>query len=405
MKTLRFFLLIGFALTASASAQALTLGNLATGQSVSFELLLSILTGTRVPSGPGRTGSCDGGSSVPGGIDDEFDSVESEGTCFSEFSRAEEDELVVRIAQGEFSAFTFQTPSQPAQLWEVEFSGALTGSVNVSFGYDASLLPPGFDENGLAIHHHVGGAWVKLPGTVDMLAHSIGVSTTTLGAFVLGTDALTTFDLSASPAPLNRGVITGAGTCAQGSSVTRAAAPNAGYVFASWAEDSAVVSKSPTDTFTAAAACALVAHYAPDSCIDLAADPKTAGDVSGEGVFPDGSPITVTATPRHGHVSLDWRENDAAVSTDASYTFTTNTRRLLIARFAALPKLSVAPSAVPGEVLFTWPDVPAWVLQECADLSPGGWANATHPITVLNGQKRRRVPANEGRVFFQLVIL
>ena len=243
-------------------AQRWTLGNLAPGQSVSFDVLLSILTGTRVPTGPGSTGGCDGGSSVPGGIDYEFENVETEGTCFSDFSRADQDEVATRIAQGEFSAFTFQTPSQPAQLWKVEFSGTYTGAINVSFGYDVTLLPPGFDASGLAIYHFTGGAWVKLPGTVNTATHTITVSTTTLGVFALGVDALTTFNIAASTAPANSGVITGAGTYAEGSSVTLAAAPNAGYVFTNWTEGATVVSTSPTYTFLAQADRTFVANFA-----------------------------------------------------------------------------------------------------------------------------------------------
>jgi hypothetical protein len=215
-----------------SGAQRWTLGNLAAGQSVSFDVLLSILTDTKVSAGPGSAGSCDGGSSVPGGIDYDFENVETEGTCFSDFARPDPAELSVRIAQGDFSAFTFQTPSLPAQLWKVDFSGSFTGAVNVNFGYDATLLPPGFDESGLAIYHFTGSAWVKLPGTVDPLTHSIGVSTTSLGSFALGVDALTTFTIAASTVPANSGTITGAGEFAQGSSVSLAVTANAGYVFA-----------------------------------------------------------------------------------------------------------------------------------------------------------------------------
>lgn len=534
-----------------SGAQRSTLGSLAPGQSVSFDVLLSILTGTRVTSGPDRSGSCDGGSSVPGGIDYDFESVETEGSCFSDFSRAEEDELAVRVAQGEFPSLTFQTPSQPAQVWEVDFSGSFTGAVGVTFGYDSSLLPPGFDEEGLAIYHAIGGTWVKLPGIVDTATHSIAVSTTTLGAFALGSDALTTFTVATSSMPLNSGVLTGAGTHAQGSHVTLTATPVAGYVFANWTEDSTVVSASPTYTFPAQADRTLVANfivvgtgrvistgstptaggttsgdgeyalgssatvtatpnygykfskwlvngvtvssagtytfnvtgnrtlvakfkpvyyvtviaepeeggdpeadpiyevgelarlkakpnngwslvnwtqngvvvstvenfefnvtgnrdlvatYAPGSRIDLAADPKTAGDVSGEGVFPDGNPVTVMATARPGYIFLDWTEDGNSVSTEPNYTFTTATRRTLIARFAALPALSLHPPDA-GAFTISWPDaVAGWTLQENGDLSPGGWVDSPRPITVVNGQKQVSVPLSEGRCFFRLKV-
>lgn len=532
-----------------SGAQRWSLGNLEPGQSVSFDVVLSILTGTKVNRGTGSTGSCDGGSSVPGGIDYDFENVESEGTCFSEFSRAEESELAVHIAEGDFSPFTFETPSQPAQVWEVNFTGSYTGAVNVRFGYDDTLLPAGFDAAGLAIYHFTGGAWVKVPGVVDPVTHSIAVSTPTLGVFALGADALTTCAISANAFPPGSGVITGAGAYVQGSSVTVTAAPTAGYVFARWTEDAIVVSTSPTFTFEATSdrtlvaafivvgtgrvistsstptaggstsgdgeyalgasatvsatansgykfskwlvdgvtvsssrnytftvdanrtlvarfkpvyyvtATAepvdggdpeadpiyevgelarlkakpntgwslvswtqngvvvsteenfefnvtsnrdLVANYAIGSRIELAADPKTAGNVSGDGVFPDGSPITLSATPRSGYLFLDWTENGSAVSTDAEYTFTTNTRRKLVARFAALPALQVAAPA-PGAVTVAWPEaVTGWTLQECTDLNAGNWVDSTRPFTVVNGQKQLTVSTAGGSIFFRL---
>jgi hypothetical protein len=532
-----------------AGAQRWELGNLAPNQSVSFDVLLSILTGTMVPAGPGSTGSCDGGSSVPGGIDYEFESVETEGTCFSDFSRADQDELAVRVAQGEFSEINFATPSQPAQIWNVEFSGTYTGSVLVNFGYDPSLLPPGFDEEGLAIYHSTGSGWEKLSGgTVDSFTHRIAVSTTDLGAFALGVDAVTNFTIAATASPAGNGTVTGAGSYAQGSGATLVAAANAGYVFSNWTEDSVVVSSSPAYTFSAQAdrnlvanfitagsgwvistgstptaggstsgdgeyaggtqatvsATAnygykfskwlvngasvstanpysfpvsahrtlvakfkpvyyvtitanppeggdpevdpvyemgelaklksvplsgwslvswtqngvvvstdqdfnfnvtgnrdLVANYAHGKRIDLVADPKTAGDVIGEGVYESGTEATVTATARPGYIFLNWTEAGVFVSSDASYTFTAGAApRALTARFAALPKLDTAPAPTAGELLFTWPDTPDWVLMESPDLMT--WAASTRTVTTSGGQNSVSVQTSEGQTFFRL---
>lgn len=528
-------------------AQRWELGNLAPGQEVSFDVLLSILTGTKVLPGPGSTGSCDGGSGVPGGIDYEFENVETEGTCFSDFSRPDGAELQVRIAQGEFTPFTFQSPSQPSQVWNVEFSGSYTGTVTVNFGYDASLLPPGLDESGLAIYHFTGGAWVKLAGAANPLTHSIGVSTATLGEFALGVDALTTFTIAATPGPASSGTITGAGSYAQGSAVALSTLPQAGYLFVNWTEGAAVVSSSPDFSFVAAADRALVANFTPagggkiittsstpaiggttggggeyapgssatvhatphpgykfskwlangvnvsDSAdytftvtadrvlvakfkpvyavtvvanppeggdpeadpfyelnelaklkskslpgwslvswtqngvvvstdvnflfnvtgnrdlvanyarghrMDLVADPKTAGNVAGAGVFETGASVTVTAEARPGYIFLDWAELGVPVSSDASYTFTSTTGRDLTARFAALPRIVVAASPVPGHLVYSWPDTPDWVLKESPDLAI--WTTSTRTIVTSGGQNSVTVPTSGGRVFFRL---
>lgn len=526
-------------------AQRWSLGTLAPNASTSIDVILSILTGTTVPRG-NTTGSCDGGSSVPGGIDYEFASVETEGTCFSDFSRADESEVAVRIAAGEFSPFTFQTPSQPAQLWQVDFSGSFSGSVNVVFAYDATLLPPGFDPEALAIYHHNGTTWEKLPGVVSSATSTITVSTSALGTFALGADALTSYIIAADANPAAAGSVAGAGTYVGGSSVTVSTTPAPGFVFSHWSEGATVISASPTFTFLANAdrtlaanyipvgsgrvvattssptaggtttgggeyalgatatvtAVAntgykfskwqlngvtvssartysfpvagnvtlvarfkpvyyvtvtaepaaggdpeadpiyevgelaklrarpnhgwslvnwtqngvlvstdedfqfnvtgnrdLVATYAPGSRIDLAADPKTAGDVSGGGVVPNGVPSTVTAIPRNGYAFLDWTENGSTVSTDAAYTFSATDRRTLIARFVALPRLVPTVSA-PGAVTFTWADAPGWVLKESPDLTT--WTISTRPTVTTPGQRSLTVDTTEQPVFFKL---
>lgn len=530
-----------------SGAQRWALGNLSPGQSVSFDVVLSILTGTKVLSGTGSTGSCDGGSSVAGGLDYQFEAVETEGTCFSDFSRADDRELQIRVAQGEFDAFTFLTPGAPAQIWDVEFSGTYSGSINITLGYDPTLLPGGFDESGLAIFHFTGGLWVKLPSTVNTAAHSITVSTTTLGAFALGTDALTTYNIAASTVPANSGVITGASNYAQGSTVTLTVSANAGYVFANWTDGASVVSASPSYTFQAqndrtlvanfvpagsgkiivtastpeaggstsgggeyavgssatvtAVANAgykfskwlvngttvssassytftvttdrtliakfkpvyvvtvvanppqggdpeadpfyelnelavlrgrpsknwslvnwtqngvavstdedfsfnvtgnrdLVANYALGNRIDLVADPKTAGDVDGAGVFVTDSSVTVTATARTGYIFIEWREGGNPVSTDASYTFTSKKARSLVAFFSVLPELSADASVTPGEVVFRWPNAPNWVLKESPDLST--WPDCTRPITTTGGMNSISIGSGESYGFFRL---
>ena len=145
-------------------------------------------TGTKVTTGTGNLGGCNGGSSVPGGLDYQFDTVTAEGSCFGGFSRADNAELAARVAAGEFSSFTFPTPGSPAQIWDVAFSGTYTGAVTLTFAYDGTLLPTGFDESTLAIHHFSSGAWQTIPGTVDPLTHTIVFSSDTLGSFALGVD-------------------------------------------------------------------------------------------------------------------------------------------------------------------------------------------------------------------------
>ena len=335
-------------------AQRWNLGHLAAGQSVNLDVLLSIRTGTRVTTGTTVSGGCNGGSSVPGGLDYEFEDVSSDGSCFGDYSASDAEEIAVRVDEGEFGPFTFLTPGGPAQIWKVQFSGTYSGQVNLNFGYDATLLPLGFDESTLALYEFADGTWQKLASTVNPTAHTIAVTTTTLSSFALGVEALVTFAVDATVAPPNSGTITGVGPYADGSGATLVAAPNAGYVFANWTENGAVVSTSPSLTFLVQNDRTLVANYVTvgaAKAITTTSLPSNGGTTSGDGAYAPGSSATVSATPNPGYKFSKWLEGDVIVSTARDFTFTVAGDRALVAKFK--PVYTIVVSADPevgGEV-------------------------------------------------------
>ena len=71
----------------------------------------------------------------------------------------------------------------------------------------------------------------------------------------------------------------------------------------------------------------------PSFIIDATANPSEGGEVSGGGTCPVGAECTLTATPNEGYTFTNWTENGDVVSTDATYTFTVNTNRTLVANF------------------------------------------------------------------------
>lgn len=321
-----------------AGTERWNLGSLAANASVTHEVLLSVRTGTKVLTGTSSSGGCNGGSSEPGGLDYQFDTVSTEGSCFAGFSRANDAELATRIAAGEFDGFTFLTPGSPAQVWDVTFSGAYSGPVVLSLAYDATLLPAGFDESTLAIHHFSGGAWQALPSTVDSLTHKIVVSTTTLGPFALGIDgAAATFQIDASVLPGNSGTVTGAGAYPQTASVTLVAAPNPGYVFVNWTEGVTTVSTSPSYTFAVQADRTLVANFLPvgsAKAISTSSSPTSAGSTSGDGAYAQNTSATVVASANSGYKFSKWMVNGVKVNgAGSSYTFNVTGDRALVAVF------------------------------------------------------------------------
>ena len=337
-----------------AGAQRWDLGALTPGQSTSLEMLLTLRTGTRVNQGGGSSGGCNGGSSVPGGVDYEFEQVSVEGSCFGEYSSADENEIAVRIAEGEFGPFTFLTPGWPAQIWELEFSGVSSGSITLTFGYDPLLLPPGFDESGLSIYHFKGDVWQKVASTIDPVLNTLRITVSELGAFALGVDSGVTITINASASPANSGTIMGAGSYAENSGVTVVASANAGYVFSNWTENGSVVSDSPSYTFSAQADRTLVGNFAvvgPGRVITTSSLPSNGGSTSGGGEYALGANATVSATPNAGYKFSKWLENESIVSLTRDYTFTVVGNRTLVAKFK--PVYSVTVSADPdigGEV-------------------------------------------------------
>ena len=61
------------------------------------------------------------------------------------------------------------------------------------------------------------------------------------------------------------------------------------------------------------------------------------GTVSGGGTYNEGTSVTATATPQSGYQFVNWTEGGTQVSTSASYTFTLNGNRTLVANFEAIP--------------------------------------------------------------------
>ena len=331
-----------------SGAQRWDLGLLAAGQSVSMDVILSLRTGTRVSIGTNSTGGCNGGSGVAGGVDYGFETVDTEGSCFADYSKADDVEVATRIASGEFDAFTFLTPGGPAQVWNVSFSGAISGAIQLTFAYDPTILPVGLDQTTLDIYYFKNHSWSQLSGTVDLARHTITVTPPGLSVFALGVSGGTTYKVKASASPSSGGTVAGDGTVASGANVTLVATPAAGYVFTNWTEGATVVSSSPTYSFTAEMDRTLFANFVSaggNVIITTASQPVDGGATLGDGAYAPGVLATVIAIPNAGYKFSKWLVNGVNVSTSRTNTFTVTTNRVMVAKFK--PVYSVAVSADP----------------------------------------------------------
>ena len=82
--------------------------------------------------------------------------------------------------------------------------------------------------------------------------------------------------------------------------------------------------------------------FAASYTITLSASPEGAGNVTGGGTYSSGKQLTVKATANNGYAFVRWTENGEQVSTQASYKFTVNSNRNLVAEFVELQYTPVA---------------------------------------------------------------
>lgn len=141
------------------------------------------------------------------------------------------------------------------------------------------------------------------------------------------------------------GSATGGGRFIAGQMVTLTATPDAEASFVAWKANNAsgaVLSTNPTYSFEADANVTVCAVFeggpVPHYDITLSADPANGGTVNGGGSKEEGSSCTVVAIPAEGMMFDGWFENGSLVSNDASYTFTVERARTLVAQFAEQPE-------------------------------------------------------------------
>ena len=112
------------------------------------------------------------------------------------------------------------------------------------------------------------------------------------------------------------------------------------------------ISKSVTDTLRTAMVADYVWTFTTIPVVSVSADPIAGGTVTGGGAFAQSSVVTVSAVPAAGYTFLNWTESDngPAVSNSASYQFTMNGNRTLIANFEPIPigQFAVVLSANPA---------------------------------------------------------
>jgi uncharacterized repeat protein (TIGR02543 family) len=158
-----------------------------------------------------------------------------------------------------------------------------------------------------------------------------------------------TYAVSASAAPVAGGTASGGGNHASGTSVTVVATEAPGYVFTGWKIGTALVSSSPSYTFTVTADKTLVANFTAAGVaktISTSTFPSAGGTTNGSGTYLTGVIATLVATPGPGYVFSKWQDGETPVSSSPSYSFTVTGNRTLVAKFNEA--FIIAASAAPA---------------------------------------------------------
>lgn len=137
----------------------------------------------------------------------------------------------------------------------------------------------------------------------------------------------------------------GGGRFETGQTATLRATPDAEATFVAWKANNAsgqVLSTANPYSFEVEQNMTICAVFqggpTPHYNINLSADPSNGGTVSGGGSKEEGSSCTVVATPAEGMEFGGWFENGNLVSNNASYTFTVDRARTLVAEFGEAPE-------------------------------------------------------------------
>ena len=163
------------------------------------------------------------------------------------------------------------------------------------------------------------------------------------------------YTIGVSANPSNGGTVSGGGAYADGQSCTLTATSNAGYTFSNWTENGNVASTNANYTFVVTGNRTLVANFIElqpnEYAINVSANPSEGGTVSGGGTYQQGQSCVVTATANSGYTLVNWTENGAQVSLEASYIFPVISNRTLVANFTGLQpdEYTISVSANPTE--------------------------------------------------------
>ena len=203
--------------------------------------------------------------------------------------------------------------------------GTVSGSGGYNYGDNCTLTATA--NTGYVFHR-----WTK-NGTQVSTNPSYSFTITESATFIAHF-SMVDYTINVAASPTEGGNVSGGGTYNYGQTCTVHASANIGFAFEKWIENGTQVSDQPDYSFTVTGSRSLIAHFIPMSYdITAEADPEIGGIVIGAGTYLSGETVTVSAIPNDDYLFQNWTEGNTIVSESATYTFTNDHTRHLVAHF------------------------------------------------------------------------
>ena len=236
------------------------------------------------------------------------------------------------VANFQINTYTITVTANPAEY------GTVNGGGNYTHGQTVTL-------NAIANTNYSFVNWTENGSIVSTDAEYS--FTATENRTLVANFATITYTITASANPTEGGTVNGSGNYASGQTVNLNAVANTGYNFTNWTENGSVVSTNAVYSFTATANRTLIANFElANYTISAVANPAAGGTINGAGSYTYGQTATLTATANTGYQFINWTDGNAVVSSDATYSFTVNGNRNLVANFQ-LNTYTISASANP----------------------------------------------------------
>lgn len=227
---------------------------------------------------------------------------------------------VSSITFDDWNEITLTTPWTINSAKELWFGVSISQGGNV--GYDAGPAEPGKGNkfgNGIEWYDWGTGNWL-------------------VQALITGSGA-PSYNLTLVSNPEEGGTVSGAGTYQAGENIELEAVANPDFAFINWTKGSEVISTSPNFTFTMPEEnVTLTANFEttiPQYTLSLTANPANGGTLTGAGEYAGGEEITIAATENEGFSFVNWMQNGAVISTEATFQFVMPAENTgLVANFA-----------------------------------------------------------------------